>query len=257
MKDDDLRDQLDAAAPAVQAASGAFRTAAQSATLASYPAAANVGGLTKKELTWVYDVRFAKAKSPGRLVYNEIKSSAVNGRCPMCGHRQVSTLDHYLPKASFPALSVTPDNLVPACGDCNKQKLDVVPAHDGEVMLHPYFDDVESQPWLVAQVLQTAPASIEFSVDAPAAWSVVLSARVAHHFESLQLSTLYAAQAADELINIRHSLADVHAAGGPTEVASFLKQAADSRRAARVNSWQTAMYSAIANSPWFCEGGFA
>jgi hypothetical protein len=124
-------------------------------------------------------------------------------------------------------------------------------------MLHPYFDDVESQPWLVAEVLQTAPASVQFSVAAPAAWSTVLAARVTHQFESLRLSALYASQAADELLNIRQSLADVLAAGGPAEVAAHLAQAADSRRAAHVNSWQTAMYTAIADSQWFCNGGFA
>ena len=257
VQNEDLRDRLDASSPDIVTASDAFQAAAQSGTLATYPRAANVGQVTGGELSWVYTNRFARAKSPGRVVYDEIKSAAVNGRCPMCGHRQVATLDHYLPKASFPALCVTPENLIPACSDCNKQKLDAIPVNADEVMLHPYFDDVESQPWLVAEVMQTTPPSIQFSVAAPPAWSNVLAARVTHHFESLHLSTLYASQAADELANIRQSLADVLAAGGPAEVAAHLAQAAHSRRAARVNSWQTAMYTAIADSQWFCSGGFA
>ena len=254
---EELRDRLDATSPDIVQAAAAFESAVQSGTLHSYPVAENVGQVTGDELSWVYTQRFARKKSPGRVVYDEIKSAAVNGRCPMCGHRQVATLDHYLPKSLFPALCVAPANLVPACSDCNKDKLDAIPSNANEVMLHPYFDDVESQPWLVAEVLQTSPPSIQFSVDAPATWSSVLAARVTHHFESLGLSTLYSSQAADELVNIRQSLLDVLAAGGSAEVAAHLTQAANSRRVARVNSWQTAMYTAIAGSPWFCNGGFA
>lgn len=253
----DLRDRLDATSPDIVTTADSFQTAAQNGTLATFPVAATVGQVTGGELSWVYTNRFARAKSPGRVVYDEIMSAAVNDRCPMCGHRQVASLDHYLPKASFPALCVAPANLVPACSDCNKRKLDAIPVNASEVMLHPYYDDVESQPWLVAEVHQTAPPSVEFFVAAPAAWPAVLAARVTHQFESLHLATLYTSQAAEELVNIRQALAEVRAAGGAAEVAAHLTQAANSRRAARVNSWQTAMYTAIAASQWFCSGGFA
>jgi hypothetical protein len=257
VQNEDLRDRLDATSPDIVAAADGFQTAAQNGTIGTFPGAANVGYVTGGELSWVYKNRFVRASSPGRVVYDEIMTAAVYGRCPMCGHRQVASLDHYLPKASFPALCVAPANLIPACSDCNKQKLDAIPANASEVMLHPYFDDVEGQPWLVAEVGQTIPPSFQFSVGAPAAWPHVLAARVTHQFKTLHLGNLYASQAAVELVNIRQALAEVFAAGGAAEVAAHLNQAANSRRAARVNSWQTAMYTAIAASQWFCSGGFA
>ena len=226
----------DASSPDVVAAADGFKKAAHNGTVATFPRATTVGQVTGAELSWVYTNRFARSKSPGRVVYDQIMAAAVNGRCPMCGHRQVASLDHYLAKALFPALSVAPTNLVPTCSDCNKRNLDTAPESPREVLLHPYFDDVESEPWLVAAVRQTAPPSVEFSVAAPVAWPSVLAERVMHQFESLHLATLYASQAADELTNIRHALTMVFNAGGAAEVAAHLTHEADSRTTGTVEA---------------------
>src|SRR5262245_19880217 len=79
------------------------------------------------EMVAVYDNRLVKKTAPGRRIYDKIFTSAPNDKCPLCGHRNVKTLDHYLPKALFPALTVTPINLIPACSDCNKAKLSTAP----------------------------------------------------------------------------------------------------------------------------------
>lgn len=256
VKNPALRGRFEEVAGDIAAAASSFETAVTSGTVTSYPTATAVGSVTAGEMTWLYENRLVRSTSPGRLVYDEIMAAAINRRCPMCGHRQVASLDHYLPKALFPGLSVSPSNLVPACSDCNRQKLGSRPVISAEVLIHPYFDNVEDQGWLVAQIESTSPASVHFYVDPPTEWPPGLGARVSHQFEMLRLASLYASQAAEEIVNIRGSLAAVHSAGGPSEVAAFLAQAASSRRAANVNSWQTAMYSATAASSWFCSGGF-
>jgi hypothetical protein len=75
-----------------------------------------LGVVTKKELKSVYSVYMVDRKA-GRLIYDQLLSNTPLGRCPFCGIGQASTLDHYLPKAKFPQLSVTPLNLVPSCKD--------------------------------------------------------------------------------------------------------------------------------------------
>lgn len=254
--DVNLKARLTSISPQLSAAATAFATAAANGTISDLPTMTNVGTVTGKELSDVYTHRFARKNSRGRMVYDEIMSLATNDRCPMCGHRQVASLDHFLPKASYPALTVVPLNLVPACSDCNKWKLDQAPANADEVMVHPYFDDIEDEPWLVAEVVQTAPASVQFSVAPPAAWDPTLTARVHHQFDDLHLSTLYASQAAEELLNIRHSLENLFNAGGVGAVTAFLDDATQSRAQAHTNSWQTAMYTALSLSHWFCNGGF-
>jgi len=183
-------------------------------------------------------------------------SAAKNDRCPLCGHRLVATLDHFLPKALYPALAVAPLNLVPACSDCNKAKHDAAPTTEEEVIIHPYFEDIEDEPWLYATVVETTPAAVSFFVRPPAGWSATLAARVKHHFRSLGLSKLYAAQAAEELLNIRLDLETVFGIDGAPAVADHLAAMARSREEAHTNSWQTAMYAALSVSEWFRGGGF-
>lgn len=179
------------------------------------------------------------------------------GRCPLCAHRIASTLDHHLPKAHHPALAVVPLNLVPACSDCNKCKLAYLATSSSEEPLHPYFDDIDGFTWLRAEVIEESPAAARFYVKEPSHWDETLSSRVRHHFKHLRLRQLYAAEAADELLNIRHQLEMLHGIGGMTVVRAEMKDRADSCRAARRNGWRTAAFAAFAKSDWFCDGGFS
>lgn len=60
--------------------------------------------------------------------------------CPMCGGFGNGTLDHYLPKTSYPEFSFFSNNLVPAC-NCNSLRSNLVkgPARQSRA-IHPYFD---------------------------------------------------------------------------------------------------------------------
>ena len=91
------------------------------------------------EMKKVYDEKFAKAEAVGRTYYDAIMAQAERGICPICGVRLASTLDHYLPKAKVPTLSVTPSNLIPACRDCNMdKKTDMILAPDVQFKLFPW-----------------------------------------------------------------------------------------------------------------------
>jgi hypothetical protein len=204
----------------------------------------------------LYKLQFSKQGSPGRGIYDELITATQNGRCPMCGQGVVSTLDHYLPKSRYPSLTVTPLNLIPACGDCNKKKLSSAPGAADEAILHPYFDDVEEDNWLGAETLEGKPAVVRFFVRSVERWDEVKQARMQRHFKTLKLAALYTSNAADELQNLRLGLSRIIQSGGVDGVRAHLKDAAESRAAAHVNSWQTAMYAALAGSEWYCGGGF-
>ena len=67
--------------------------------------------------------------------------------CPACGEPGgPNTLDHYLPKTTYPHFSVEPHNLVPMCDACQGKKL----ANVGDIdhpkfFVHPYFDTFVDQ----------------------------------------------------------------------------------------------------------------
>ncbi len=253
----ELAARLAAATDSVVAASSEFDRAARGGTLHQIARHDLVApDITIDEMEKVYTQRMAKTGAPGRDIYDEIFSSSPQGRCPLCTQRTVTTLDHHLPKAHFPSLAVTPLNLVPACSDCNKSKLASVPARPEEVGLHPYYDDLGDGVWLQARVVERRPTALRFRVIAPAAWDAVLSARVEHHFRALGLAVLFASEAAEELVNIRHQLRTLRAADPINGVRNELQRRAHSCAVGRPNGWRTAAYRAWHESDWFRDGGF-
>jgi hypothetical protein len=230
------------------AAAGQFHTLARAKLID--------GCVTTEELSELYSKHLAQQSSAGRGIYDELKAAAPNGRCPLCGQGFVSTLDHFLPKFYYPGLSVAPLNLVPACTDCNRLKGRRYPRSAQEATLHPYFDNVEEDSWLGARVLEENPAAALFLVKTVPGWDEVTQARVKRHFKTLHLSRLYTANASDEISNIRENLQRVFVAGGGEAVREYLQEAARSRVCARVNSWQSALYGALAESEWYWGGGF-
>lgn len=250
--------RLGAATDSVVTASNEFDQAAQSGTLHQVEEHEIVApDVTAQEMEKVYTQRMAKVSAPGRSIYNDIFLSAPQGRCPYCMQRSVGTLDHHLPKARFPALSVAPLNLVPACSDCNKAKLDAVPLSPEDVALHPYYDDLGDEIWLRAQVVEGQPSALRFGVAPPDTWDETLSARVRNHFRRLGLAALYASEAAEELLNVRHQLVVLRAANPASGVRDELARRAESCSVARPNGWRSAAYRAWAASDWFCQNGFA
>ena len=193
----------------------------------------------------------------GRIHYDALLLAAPQGLCPFCAHRDVSTLDHYLPKTQYPRLSVVPINLVPACNDCNKGKSISYPTTSQQETLHPYYDDIEQDLWLTMTVNQTNPVSVVFSVNRPANWDDLLFERVQEHFTSFSLQKLYSTQAARELSGIKLNLINVYDSGAGTNgVKRLLVDSATSRAAHNPNSWQSALYLGLSDDPWFCAGGF-
>lgn len=257
IRDQGLRQRMVDVTDTIVGASEEFDDAAAHNRLHLIARQAMVGGLVSTaEMEAVYTNRMAKKGAPGRDAYDTLFTSAPQGKCPLCGHRTVSTLDHHLPKAHYPALAVVPLNLVPACGDCNKAKLASLPSTASEETLHPYFDDITGDRWLYADVIEEEPAALRFFVNAPAHWGAVLAARVGLHFRTLGLAKLYAAEAADELLNIRHQLQIIHATGGAEMVRAEMEDRAESSRMIRLNGWRTVTFEAFAENAWFCGGGF-
>jgi hypothetical protein len=192
----------------------------------------------------------------GRQIYDSIMGLAPNSRCPYCGHRRVRQLDHFLPKSKYPAFSVTPLNLVPSCSDCNKDKLAGDATQLADLPLHPYFDNVDHECWLVSELLQGTTAVFLFSVDRECDLGDLDLDRLEGQFEKLDLGGLYTTEANEELASIRLTLRNLLKDDGDEGVRAYLEDAALSAAHHQRNSWRTAMYKAASQSNWFCSGGF-
>lgn len=256
VSDIDTRNRLKDLRREIVEAERDYEGSASSGALNVVSQTGDVKDVIASELVNLYDSRFARQGSPGRRLYESLIAAAPNGKCPLCAHRSVSTLDHFLPKSKFSLLTVTPMNLIPACRECNVVKHAEVSTFAEEVPMHPYFDNTEEIDWLIGHVIEVEPTVVVFSVDGANWPSDLLRSRVRNHFVQFKLGALYSAQAAEEMSNIHFSLVQLHNAGGRTSVREHLLREAESRRRVRRNSWQSTLYAALATNDWYCNGGF-
>lgn len=216
-----------------------------------------LGTVTKKEFKSVYSSHMVGRTKPARLIYDLLLSRAPLGRCPFCGMGQASTLDHYLPKAKYPQLSVVPMNLVPSCKDCNTGKSTAVATTAGTQSLHPYFDHQSfiNEQWLFAEVIQTVPMAIRFYVQAPGYWNDISKARVQAHFRDFKLASRYTVEAGNQIACLRDTLSQYRELLGVEGVRQHLKIETQTYAKQHINSWQTAMFQALSGSGWYCDSG--
>ena len=214
--------------------------------------------VTISEMEDLYSTVFARKSSPVRKkYYDELMLSAENGTCPMCGQRDVSTLDHYLPKAKNPSLAVTPINLVPACKECNHIKFDHHPEAADQQFIHPYYDKLPFGIWMVADLDQSKPPALKYRISHQPDCDEMLAKRLVWHFEELSLAKLYASQSGKQLAGIADRLRAAADRGGKDEVRFSLDEDARSWSKVNLNGWQAVMYRTLAGSDWFCEEGYA
>jgi len=256
VRDEDLKMRLKAALPIVEAAEVEYVAHGDVGRWYEIKSSIKVDKVSNKEMENLYNRTFVKSVRT-KPIYSALKKACNNDMCPLCGQRTVHQLDHYLPISLHPALAVTAINLVPACAECNKVKLAYAATTAVDQTLHPYFDDVTTIRWLYADVVQTVPASVTFRAGPPKEIGMLLQKRIVKHFNTFALGALYTSHAAEEISNLRFGLAKIaQTTDSVTAVRAHLISEAESRGAAHLNSWQTAMYEALFNSDWFCSTGY-
>ncbi|WCN36222.1 HNH endonuclease [Aneurinibacillus uraniidurans] len=187
----------------------------------------------------------------GRTAYDLILLNAYFNLCPYCSHREVKTVDHYLPKSKFPSFAITPVNLLPCCSDCNKDKLDNYNLKEDKMLIHPYFDDISDQDWLKCKVIDNIwPITFSYEVS-DAIVDSVLKSRINNQFKLLNLNKLYADNATREFSKRVKSLVREYNSNPSNNALDFINDNLQSYQFENPNSWQTKMFEALKNSSWF------
>jgi hypothetical protein len=256
IRDDSKKQRLSNIAPIVKDAGIEYDKKAYSRTFYQELSHVSVGDVAKDEIVKVYKEQMVPKQSKGRPIYDRILMSPAHGKCPFCGIGTVNTLDHYLPKTHFPIFSVTPNNLVPACQWCQREKKEHYPTSEGSQVFHPYFDNYDDEIWLIAEVVKGVPAVFRYSVILPENYPQSFLERANTHLEKLKLRELYSSNAGSELADIRYRLLKLYAVGGKLGVGNHLYEELESAETNHKNSWRSAMYRAAYSSDWFCNGGF-
>jgi|GEM_PF-1843515 len=227
------------------AADGSMHTA----TSAGYA----VPGIADADMHGLYKGRLARPGSPAYVFYERLRMGASDGLCAYCRYGQAKTLDHFIPKTIIAGLSIEPWNLVPCCHQCNHRLGQQWSTQAHGQLLHPYFAP-DLGRWLRAVVLPTQPPSVAFVADPDAALSPDLQSQILNQFDALGLGDLYAVVCSQELTGLNRRL---NAIADQIDVPSYLDELARVAFCADPNDRRGAMYEALAQSEWYCEGGFA
>lgn len=212
----------------------------------------------KKNLVNLYKYYFAQ-KPLGRKVYNRIKILG-NKRCVFCGGiGHVKNLDHILPKAFFPQLSILPTNLAPICLDCNMgEKGSDFSLSEDEQIIHPYFDDDHffNEQWISADIVVSDDIALRFYVNPPKHWNPILKKRANHHFNSFGLAERYSLEAATEISTIISARkTSQQRSWDPETYGQHLSEIAEYINFP--NSYRKITYQTLSTSSWFCSQDFS
>jgi hypothetical protein len=248
-----VRDRLDRAKSTVFSAYESYVDTA-TAVCRLKPAAA--APATPKDLQGNYQY----LTQSGRDVRSALLQNNPGGRCPLCDQGRATTLDHYLPQSLFPEFSILPLNLVPACGDCNRNKSATYAQADVGLFLHAYLDQIpDSSRFLFADVwVESRIIAVEFRVKPPRSLSTELRRRIVTHYEELDLAALYRVEAVNEISERSGRIKGmVHEGTSLEDVSDYLHLEAKSIASAKGhNHWRYALLDAMAQDDDICAGAF-
>jgi len=249
----ELGSRLKTALPRMISAEKDYVAKGEVGELFTIPLSDNVFGVIEKNdmLKMIYGGIFSKAGKQTRLIYDSIKSSSPNFICPLCGHRVVYQVDHFLPKSKYVDLSITPVNLIPICRDCNELKKAWRPQEKSEQLFHPYFDDINNDQWLFAEIREDDPPSFIYKPSPPVSWSEENKKRLSTQFKKLELGYLYSANAASDITAITEYLKNLFSSSGANSVKDHLDKQVLAYSAHHLNTWKHAMYQALSASDWY------
>lgn len=203
------------------------------------------------EFKKLYTDKLVKKTQPGRKYYDQIISLAQYETCPFCAHRDVDSIDHYLPKDIYPQYSISPINLVPACNHCNSIKRTNGFDNEFNILIHPYFNDIDMAKWLFCQIIESDPIAFTFYVNPPLVWGETLQKRIKYHFNSLELNKLYSSQASREFRSRQNQIIKEYSLNGIEGVRYFIADSIESEESLILNSWRLAMLYALQENKWF------
>lgn len=265
LNDDDLALFFEANRPAMEVAYTAFDEQTLAQTWCNLPKARHghsedlvVGDLSKADLVNLYNKGVVQSKGEGRNVYDAIKISA-HDECPYCGGvGEIGSLDHYLPKARFPAYSVLAKNLIPACDVCNKGMGSNFPSDPELQPLHPYFDAEHffDEKWTEANVEETTPIVVNFGVAAPTNWTVKDKRRVVQHFADCNLAKRYRARVWSELAPLLSQRKTTLQNLTSDQFREHLFVVSN-ETSLPINGWKRTLYHALSASDWFINTDFS
>lgn len=165
--------------------------------------------------------------------------------CPACGEDGTpNTLDHYLPKQTYPEFSITAFNLFPMCDICQGEKgTNTVDAANQRLFLHPYFDQFIDMQVVQLEIGTPYEAPASMSITPHPALAAAQTALVARHLEHLGISTRYNHFFKDEYLRLLRLVRTMRQKG--QSVTAHLELFCENALNKSINSWGHVFYAGV------------
>lgn len=165
--------------------------------------------------------------------------------CPACGEDGTpNTLDHYLPKQSYPEFSITACNLFPMCDICQGEKgTATVNAKNERLFLHPYFDQFTDMQVFCLVIGRPLEAPQTISLAPHPDLDAAQHALVARHLHELGIGRRYNHFFKSEYIRLLRLVKSIRNKGlnVRTQLDTFCEYAVHKS----VNSWGHVFYTGV------------
>lgn len=178
--------------------------------------------------------------------------------CPACGENGTpNTLDHYLPKDSYPEFSITAINLFPMCDICQgHKKTATVDETNQRLFLHPYFDEFLDIQALSLQIGHPYEAPASMTITPHPALEHAQQALVSRHLDHLAVSTRYHRYFKSEYLRLLRLVSNLRNTG--QNVTVNLENFRNYARNKSINSWDHIFYDGVLADPtlmqYLCQG---
>lgn len=201
--------------------------------------------------------------------------SISRGICLFCLVDPADEIDHYLPKGTFPELSIEIYNLIPSCAPCNKSKSNHVPDDKETQLIHPYFNKIDfTSRWMYSYpneefLKDESSHAIVFEVSCSKIISNSNQQRLKNHFYKLKLNDRYDKKVRGELFTVYillNRLPDVEENAKYRK--EYLYEISEQRKKEAIESgeysykgmgdnwWKSVLLEGLAESEWYCEEGY-
>jgi hypothetical protein len=212
--------------------------------------------LSKKDLFSLYSSQSSVIISLRENIRN-LQIKTIITTCQNCTINSTNTLDHILPKSSYPEFVVNPLNLFPCCSTCNSYKLDAVESSSNQKFLNLYLDSLPNEQYLFVDVNYDINNDIDFkfylkNIDDKinsTLFSVIESHyKHLHLFERMKLKSIeYVSEFETKIQTFRHGLTF-------DTIKDLLTKAVEKDKAAYGdNHWKCILEIALLNNSIFSE----
>jgi len=170
--------------------------------------------------------------------------------CPSCGEPgKPGTLDHYLPKADYPELSIVLVNLTPMCEQCQGEKGTSALDEDGnKLFIHPYYDPIDNVALsLVISEPFSSPSA--FTIEITQDVEEPLKSLIERHITGVRFRERFEEFCIDEYSDLLTVFAEERAEENPDDAERIVRRFLTKNERQSHNRWEAIFYRGVLSNP--------